>query len=174
MYDFVYHSVRRSVRDSHWSRDYRDGTGIRVFYENPGFYKNAVGATLSLWSTSIVEGVVSKEGNGEQGPRRRWFNGSQVIAIFAIQSQDWYDFEALLGPVIPSSVLSVCAVQMNYLSTWCIAKLMLLLWFPSCYNSCLVSSGTPNIYCTFSRLQVYYHCQLNSNLTTPRNSGFFR
>jgi hypothetical protein len=39
MYDFVYRSVRRSVRDSHWSRDYRDGTGIRVFYENPGFYK---------------------------------------------------------------------------------------------------------------------------------------
>jgi hypothetical protein len=38
MYDFVYHSVRRSVRDSHGSRDYRDGTGIRVFYENPGFY----------------------------------------------------------------------------------------------------------------------------------------
>jgi hypothetical protein len=34
----VYLSVRRSVRDSHWSRDYRDGTGIRVFYENPGFY----------------------------------------------------------------------------------------------------------------------------------------
>jgi hypothetical protein len=40
MYDFVYHSVRRSVRDSHWSRDYRDGTGIRVFYENPGFYSD--------------------------------------------------------------------------------------------------------------------------------------
>jgi hypothetical protein len=38
MYDFVYLSVRRSVRDSRWSRDYRDGTGIRVFYENPGFY----------------------------------------------------------------------------------------------------------------------------------------
>jgi hypothetical protein len=38
MYDFVYVSVRHSVRDSHWSRDYRDGTGIRVFYENPGFY----------------------------------------------------------------------------------------------------------------------------------------
>jgi hypothetical protein len=40
MYDFVYLSVRRSVRDSHWSRDYRDGTGIRVFYENPGFYRD--------------------------------------------------------------------------------------------------------------------------------------
>jgi hypothetical protein len=39
MYDFVYLSVRRSVRDSHWSRDYRGGTGIRIFYENPGFYK---------------------------------------------------------------------------------------------------------------------------------------
>jgi hypothetical protein len=39
MYDFVYLSVRRSVRDSHRSRDYRDGTGIRVFYENPGFYR---------------------------------------------------------------------------------------------------------------------------------------
>jgi hypothetical protein len=38
MYDFVYLSVRRSVRDSHWFRDYREGTGIRVFYENPGFY----------------------------------------------------------------------------------------------------------------------------------------
>jgi hypothetical protein len=38
MYDFVYLSVRRSVRDSHWSRDYRDGTGIRIFYENAGFY----------------------------------------------------------------------------------------------------------------------------------------
>jgi hypothetical protein len=38
MYDFVYLSVRRSVRDSHWSRDYRDGTGIRDFYENSGFY----------------------------------------------------------------------------------------------------------------------------------------
>jgi hypothetical protein len=36
--DFVYSSVRRSVRDSHWSKDYRDGTGIRIFYENPGFY----------------------------------------------------------------------------------------------------------------------------------------
>jgi hypothetical protein len=32
------YSVRRSVRDSHWSRDYRDGTGIRILYENPGFY----------------------------------------------------------------------------------------------------------------------------------------
>jgi hypothetical protein len=41
MYDFVYLSVRRSVRDSHLSRDYRDGTGIRVFYENPGFYTPA-------------------------------------------------------------------------------------------------------------------------------------
>jgi hypothetical protein len=39
MYDFVYLCVRRSVRDSHRSRDYRDGTGIRIFYENPGFYK---------------------------------------------------------------------------------------------------------------------------------------
>jgi hypothetical protein len=39
MYDFVYLSVRRFVRDSHWSRDYRDNTGIRVFYENLGFYK---------------------------------------------------------------------------------------------------------------------------------------
>jgi hypothetical protein len=29
---------------------------------------------MSLWSMSVVEGVVSKEGNGEQGPRR-WFNG---------------------------------------------------------------------------------------------------
>jgi hypothetical protein len=38
MYDFVYLSVRRSVRDSHWSSDYRDGTGNRIFYENPGFY----------------------------------------------------------------------------------------------------------------------------------------
>jgi hypothetical protein len=38
MYDFVLLSLRRSVRDSHWSRDYRDGTGIQVFYENPGFY----------------------------------------------------------------------------------------------------------------------------------------
>jgi hypothetical protein len=38
MYDFVYLFVRRSVRDSHWSRDYREGTRIRVFYENPGFY----------------------------------------------------------------------------------------------------------------------------------------
>jgi hypothetical protein len=38
MYDFVLLSVRRSVRDSHWSRDYREGTGIRVFYENLGFY----------------------------------------------------------------------------------------------------------------------------------------
>jgi hypothetical protein len=38
MYDFVMLFVRRSVRDSHWSRDYRDGTGIRVFYENLGFY----------------------------------------------------------------------------------------------------------------------------------------
>jgi hypothetical protein len=41
MYDFVYLSVRRSVRDSHWSKDYRDGIGIRVFYENPGFYNKA-------------------------------------------------------------------------------------------------------------------------------------
>jgi hypothetical protein len=38
MYDFVYLSVRRSVRDSHRSRDYRDGIGIQVFYENPEFY----------------------------------------------------------------------------------------------------------------------------------------
>jgi hypothetical protein len=38
MYDFVYLSVRRSVRDSHWSRDYHDGTGIWVFYEKTGFY----------------------------------------------------------------------------------------------------------------------------------------
>jgi hypothetical protein len=38
MYDFVYLSVRRSLRDSRWSRDYRDGTGTRIFYENPGFY----------------------------------------------------------------------------------------------------------------------------------------
>jgi hypothetical protein len=41
MYDFVYYSVRRSVRDSHWSGDYRDGTRIRIFYENPGFYTHA-------------------------------------------------------------------------------------------------------------------------------------
>jgi hypothetical protein len=34
MYDFVYLLVRRSVRD----RDYRDGTGVRIFYEKPGFY----------------------------------------------------------------------------------------------------------------------------------------
>jgi hypothetical protein len=47
MYDFVYLSVRRSVRDSHWSRDYRDGTGIRVFYENPGFYR---GDWASKWA----------------------------------------------------------------------------------------------------------------------------
>jgi hypothetical protein len=39
MYVFVYLYMGRSVRDSHWSRDYRDGTGIRVFYENPRFYK---------------------------------------------------------------------------------------------------------------------------------------
>jgi hypothetical protein len=38
MYDFEYLSMWRSVRDSHWSRDYRDGIGIRIFYENPGFY----------------------------------------------------------------------------------------------------------------------------------------
>jgi hypothetical protein len=37
MYDFVMLSVRRFVRDRHWSRDYRDGTGIQVFYENLGF-----------------------------------------------------------------------------------------------------------------------------------------
>jgi hypothetical protein len=40
MYDSVLLSVRRSVRDSHWSIDYRDCTGIQVFYENPGFYIN--------------------------------------------------------------------------------------------------------------------------------------
>jgi hypothetical protein len=39
MYDFMYLSVRRSVHDSHRSKDYRDATGIWVFYENPGFYK---------------------------------------------------------------------------------------------------------------------------------------
>jgi hypothetical protein len=49
---------------------------------------------VEVWSTSVVEGVVSKEGNGEQG-HRRWFNGSQVIAIFAIQPQQRYDYEAL-------------------------------------------------------------------------------
>jgi hypothetical protein len=32
MYDFVFLSVKRSVRDSHLSRDYRDGTGIRVLH----------------------------------------------------------------------------------------------------------------------------------------------
>jgi hypothetical protein len=36
MYDFVYLSVRHSVRDSHWSRDYRDGTGIWVFLWKSG------------------------------------------------------------------------------------------------------------------------------------------
>jgi hypothetical protein len=40
MYDFVYFSVRRSVRDRHWSRDYRDGIGIQIFYGNPGFYND--------------------------------------------------------------------------------------------------------------------------------------
>jgi hypothetical protein len=40
MYDFAYLSVRRYVRDSHWSKDYHDGTGIRIFYENPGFYSH--------------------------------------------------------------------------------------------------------------------------------------
>jgi hypothetical protein len=39
MNDFVLLSVRRSVRDSHGSKDYRDGIGIQVFYENPGFYR---------------------------------------------------------------------------------------------------------------------------------------
>jgi hypothetical protein len=37
MYDFVYLSMRHFVRDSHWSRDYRDDTGIRVFFEIRGF-----------------------------------------------------------------------------------------------------------------------------------------
>jgi hypothetical protein len=31
MYNFVYLSVRRSVRNSHWFRDYRDGTGFSGF-----------------------------------------------------------------------------------------------------------------------------------------------
>jgi hypothetical protein len=44
MYDFVYLPVRRYVRDSHGSRDYRDGTGIRVFYENLGFYNKGLHA----------------------------------------------------------------------------------------------------------------------------------
>jgi hypothetical protein len=38
MYDFVLLSVRCSVRDSHRSRDYHDGAGIRGFYEYLGFY----------------------------------------------------------------------------------------------------------------------------------------
>jgi hypothetical protein len=58
MYDFVYLSVRRSVRDSHSSRDYRDGTRIQIFYENPGFYTiyddnggnvGAISAILPSW-----------------------------------------------------------------------------------------------------------------------------
>jgi hypothetical protein len=57
MYDFVYPSVRRSVRGSHWSRDYRDGTGIRVFYENPGFYNTGTrhqGTTQNKFETMLV------------------------------------------------------------------------------------------------------------------------
>jgi hypothetical protein len=38
VYGCVLLSVIRFVRDSHWSRVYRKGTGIRVFFENPGFY----------------------------------------------------------------------------------------------------------------------------------------
>jgi hypothetical protein len=38
MFDFVIFCVKRSVRDSHLSMDYRDGSWIRVFYENLGFY----------------------------------------------------------------------------------------------------------------------------------------
>jgi hypothetical protein len=46
MYDFVYLSVRRSVRDSHCFRDYRNGKGIRVFYENPGFYEAKINIAI--------------------------------------------------------------------------------------------------------------------------------
>jgi hypothetical protein len=46
MYDFAYLSVRRSVRDSHWSKDYRDCTRIRVLYENQGFYKAPLGDAM--------------------------------------------------------------------------------------------------------------------------------
>jgi hypothetical protein len=49
MYDLVYLSVRRSVRDSHWSRDYRDDIGIRVFYKNPGFYTTFIYLGYSPW-----------------------------------------------------------------------------------------------------------------------------
>jgi hypothetical protein len=48
MYDFVYLSVRHSVRDSHWSSDYRDGTGIRVFDENLGFYTGLIWCILMV------------------------------------------------------------------------------------------------------------------------------
>jgi hypothetical protein len=96
---------------------------------------------MSLWSMSVVEGVVSKEGNGEQGSRR-WFNGSQVIAIFAIQPQQRYDYEALLDPPPPLSSLSMLC-RMNYVSTWCIA---ISCGFPLVtIYSCLVSLRTPSI-----------------------------
>jgi hypothetical protein len=67
MYDFAYLSVRRSVRDSHCSSDYRDGTGIRIFYENPGFY-------------SVVQW------RGWSCPGRRW---NSVEAWFPGASGSW-------------------------------------------------------------------------------------
>jgi hypothetical protein len=54
MYDFVYLSVRRSVRDSHWSRDYRDGTGFRIFCENPGFYTETEDRTAEKAAKMVV------------------------------------------------------------------------------------------------------------------------
>jgi hypothetical protein len=50
MYDFAYLSVRRSIRESHWSKDYRDVTGIRVFFENPRFYSHTLAAMVGpVW-----------------------------------------------------------------------------------------------------------------------------
>jgi hypothetical protein len=66
MYDFVYLSVRRSVRDSHWSRDYRDGTGIRIFYENPGFYTRLRGFAGSRFRANTRSRLRGFESSGLQ------------------------------------------------------------------------------------------------------------
>jgi hypothetical protein len=55
MYGCDLPTVMRSVRDSYWSRDYRKGTGTRVFLtENPGSFQNQL-KTRRLYHVLLVK-----------------------------------------------------------------------------------------------------------------------
>jgi hypothetical protein len=70
---FFLYFVMCSVRDSHWSRDYRRGTGTRVFHtENPGCYNCEMNMCLSRKNTPKWQ---------------RWSTHTTTFASAALNSQ---------------------------------------------------------------------------------------